>query len=112
MVYTGWSSRNSSILITERKVQRIDKKMLITMGESTLGGEEITLKIPPGVLHGCKVLSEISHLFYITSTTYNPQDEGRLPYNTEVVPHIWGDNLIVAENDKKSFKPIAKRTKI
>jgi len=69
------------------------------------------VKIPQGVLHGCRVLSDFAHLFYITSRTYDPQDEGRFPFNSELVPHVWGDEaeLIVAPNDRRLFMPTAKR---
>lgn len=69
------------------------------------------IKIPQGVLHGCKVLTESAHLFYITSMTYNPDDEGRYPFDSDIVPHCWGnsDDLIVAANDRKTFVPKAKR---
>lgn len=72
------------------------------------------VRIPQGVLHGCKVISEAAHLFYITSLTYNPQDEGRLPFNSPLVPHSWGDlsELIVAENDRRTFIPPHARTLI
>ena len=39
------------------------------------------LRIPPGVAHGLKVLQGPAHLFYITSQVYNPDDEGRIPYD-------------------------------
>ena len=72
------------------------------------------IRIPPGVLHGLKVLSDTAHLFYITSHTYNPQDEGRLPFNTDLVPHSWGDpsELVVAENDKQTFIPPVPRVQL
>ena len=47
------------------------------------------LKIPPGVAHGCKVLSAEAHLFYITSNTYNPQDEGRLAHDDPTIGYDW-----------------------
>ena len=38
--------------------------------------------IPPGVAHGYKVIGEQpSVLVYVTNGTYNPSDEGRIPYN-------------------------------
>lgn len=40
------------------------------------------LVIPPGVAHGLKVLQGPAILMYITSEEYNPQDEGRIPYNS------------------------------
>ncbi len=51
-------------------------------------GEKV-LKIPPGVAHGCKVLSGEAHLFYITSNTYDPQDEGRIPHDDASIGYNW-----------------------
>lgn len=72
------------------------------------------VKIPQGVLHGCRVLSEFAHLFYITSRTYDPNDEGRFPFNSELVPHSWGREaeLIVAANDRRLFMPTAARVSL
>jgi len=47
------------------------------------------LKIPPGVAHGLKVLSEQAHLLYITSHVYNPRDEGRLIHNDPNIEYNW-----------------------
>lgn len=65
------------------------------------------LKIPPGVLHGAKVLSDEAHLLYVTSKTYDPSDEGRIPFNSPKVEHSWGDEstLIVAPNDRREHIP-------
>ena len=65
------------------------------------------VRIPPGVLHGCKVLSGAAHLFYITSQIYDPDDEGRFPFNCDIVPHNWGDEtqLIVSDKDRRVFLP-------
>ena len=70
---------------------------------------EACVQIPPGVLHGAKVLSDFAHLFYITSQTYNPDDEGRFRYDSSIVDHDWGKDLIVSERDKKDFVPTASR---
>ena len=66
------------------------QKMVIRMGDASAHGaiaREVCVKIPPGVLHGCKVLSETAHLFYITSVTYDPKEEGRFPFNADFVGH-------------------------
>lgn len=47
------------------------------------------LKIPPGVAHGCKVVGGVSHLFYVTSKTYDPAEEGRLPHNDPAIDYDW-----------------------
>ena len=86
-------------------------KMEIRMGDQE-DGKTVCVKIPTGVLHGCKVLSEEAHLFYITSETYNPNDEGRFPFNSDLVPHNWGDNAITVANDRRLFEPTANRTPI
>lgn len=51
-------------------------------------GEGRVLKIPPGVAHGCKAIgTDPALLFYITSRTYDPADEGRLPF--DAAPYDW-----------------------
>ncbi len=60
--------------------------------ETILGknGENVILKIPAGVAHGCKVLGEESaELFYVTSKIYSPEEEGRLPHNDSSIGYNW-----------------------
>jgi len=46
--------------------------------------------IPPGVGHGYKVIgSEDALLVYMTDRFYNPQDEGRIPYNDPSIHYDW-----------------------
>ena len=48
------------------------------------------LLIPPGVAHGYKVIGEQpSVLVYITNRTYDPKDEGRIPYNDTALAYDW-----------------------
>ena len=47
------------------------------------------LRIPPGVAHGCKVLGETAHLLYITSAEYDPDEEGRIPYDDAEIGFDW-----------------------
>ena len=47
------------------------------------------LRIPPGVAHGCKVVSGPAHLFYITSHIYDPSDEGRIPHDDPEIGYDW-----------------------
>ncbi|MBZ5728640.1 MAG: dTDP-4-dehydrorhamnose 3,5-epimerase family protein [Acidobacteriia bacterium] len=48
------------------------------------------LLIPPGVGHGYKVIGpEDALLVYMTDRVYNPQDEGRLPYNHASINYDW-----------------------
>lgn len=59
--------------------------------EFTLGhhGENIVLKIPPGVAHGCKVLGDSAELVYVTSGIYNPDEEGRIAYDDAEIGYDW-----------------------
>lgn len=84
-------------------------KTILPMGET--GGTEsiVCVRIPQGVLHGCKVLSDEAHLMYITSEVYNPEDEGRIPFDSDIVPHDWGKDAITVENDRRFFEPVAAR---
>jgi len=87
-------------------------KMTIRMGDSLQFGpeaNEVCVKIPPGVLHGCRVLSDEAHLFYITSVTYDPNEEGRIPFNSPDVDHDWGPGAIVVPNDTRHFTPTSRR---
>jgi dTDP-4-dehydrorhamnose 3,5-epimerase len=46
--------------------------------------------IPPGVAHGYKVIGgEESLLVYLTDRFYNPQDEGRIPWNDPGINYDW-----------------------
>lgn len=82
-------------------------KLIIKMGDSStdLTANEVCVKIPQGVLHGCKVLTDEAHLMYITSETYNPADEGRLPFNSPEVDHNWGEGVLTVENDRRTHIP-------
>jgi dTDP-4-dehydrorhamnose 3,5-epimerase len=51
--------------------------------------EAKVVKIPPGVAHGCKVINGPVHLFYITSRTYDPADEGRIPHDDPDIGYDW-----------------------
>ena len=48
------------------------------------------LLIPPGVAHGYKVIGgDDAMLVYMTDRFYNPQDEGRIPYNDPSINYDW-----------------------
>ena len=51
-------------------------------------GHATCLKIPPGVAHGCRAL-ERTHLLYITTRIYDPDDEGRIPYDDPSIGYDW-----------------------
>lgn len=51
--------------------------------------QQAIVKIPPGIAHGCKVIQGPVNLFYITSHTYDPSDEIRIPYNDPKIDFDW-----------------------
>lgn len=51
-------------------------------------GHAMCVKIPPGVAHGCRAL-ERSHLLYVTSSVYDPEDEGRIPHDDPAIGYDW-----------------------
>lgn len=53
------------------------------------------LCIPPGVAHGCKCISGPTNLFYLTSNVYNPEDEGRIPYDDPEIGYDWLKGSII-----------------
>lgn len=62
-----------------------------TLNEFLFGehGQNIVLKIPPGVAHGCKVIGGPSELFYVTSGIYNRNEEGRIPHDDKGIGYDW-----------------------
>jgi dTDP-4-dehydrorhamnose 3,5-epimerase len=92
------------------------KKMVFKLGETEMDSDCLcaVVKIPPGVAHGCKVLRSPSHLFYVTSSVYDSEDEGRLPFNSPDIPHSWGDesSLITSERDRRSHVPKYERVRL
>ncbi len=62
------------------------QRMEIMLGENY---QASVVKIPPGVAHGCKCMSGPANLFYITSHTYDPEDEGRIPHDDPEIGYDW-----------------------
>ena len=57
--------------------------------EFMMGDRETTcLRIPPGVAHGCRAM-ELSHILYLTSSVYSPEDEGRIPHDDPTIGYDW-----------------------
>ena len=59
-------------------------------GDGMAGGPPAAvLKIPPGVAHGCKAIGGVSHLFYVTSSIYDPKEEGRIAHDDPSIGYDW-----------------------
>ena len=107
--YVGLGVVEAVLFDNREESPTFKQKLVFKLGETEIDDDAkvSVLRIPQGVLHGLKVLTDFAHLFYITSEIYDPQDEGRHPFNSPLVGHDWGDesNLIIAPNDKKTHIP-------
>jgi dTDP-4-dehydrorhamnose 3,5-epimerase len=120
--YVGVGSIHTVLFDNRPESPTYRQKMSFNMGDATesypqsiFGSSrvhEVCIKIPPGVLHGLKVLSSEAQLFYITSVVYSPNEEGRFPYNSDTVPHDWGTPALTVENDRRAFVPTSTRIPI
>jgi len=115
--YVGVGSIQTVLFDNRPESPTYCRKMMFNMGDSTQhhssgNMQEVCVKIPPGVLHGLKVLSDEAQLFYITSVIYSPNEEGRFPYNSDIVPHDWGTPALTVENDRRAFVPTSTRIPI
>jgi dTDP-4-dehydrorhamnose 3,5-epimerase len=70
---------------------RKDSKTYKELNEFILGDkpDNIVVKIPAGVAHGMKVLEGPCHFVYATSTTYDKEEEGRIPYTDADIGYDW-----------------------
>ncbi len=71
---------------TRKESPTFGETMSFLMGDNQAAQ---VLRIPTGVAHGCKCISGPATLFYITSQTYNPEDEGRIPYDATEIDFDW-----------------------
>jgi dTDP-4-dehydrorhamnose 3,5-epimerase len=71
--------------------KRPDSPTYKTLVEYDLGenGEDAILKIPAGVAHGCKTMGDTAELYYVTSKTYDPEEEGRIAYDDPEIGYDW-----------------------
>ncbi|GAB4254626.1 MAG: dTDP-4-dehydrorhamnose 3,5-epimerase family protein [Acidobacteriota bacterium] len=84
--YVGGGVLKVALYDTRKESPTYGKLMELLMGD---GQPPVVLRIPPGVAHGCKCLSGPAHLFYITSRTYDPEDEGRIPHDDPAIGYDW-----------------------
>lgn len=71
--------------------KRENSPTLKTLNEFYIGQnhDNIVIKIPPGVLHGCKVMGDGAELVYTTSGVYNQDEEGRVEHNDPEIGYDW-----------------------
>ena len=83
--YVPPSDRMLVVLLDVRAGSKTEgTRMRLTLGA---GGSRM-VRIPPGVAHGCRAL-ERTHLLYITSNVYDPDDEGRIPHDDPAIGYDW-----------------------
>lgn len=109
--YVGLGAVKVVLVDNREESTTFRNRLEIILGDAHPEAKEAVVKIPQGVLHGGKVLTDFAHLFYITSEIYDTNDEGRIPYNDPEIGYDWGkeEDLIVADNDKRLFIPAYKR---
>lgn len=64
----------------------------ILMGDGHPGQ---VVKIPPGVAHGYKVIDGPAHMLYVTSRTYDPNDEGRIAHDDTSIGYDWAAGPLI-----------------
>ncbi len=71
--------------------KREDSPTFKQLNEFTIGenGEDVIVKIPPGVAHGCKVMGDTAELYYVTSKVYDPEEEGRIEHDDPEIGYDW-----------------------
>ena len=87
-----WWYVGAGLLLVALHDLRPDSPTYRTTQELYLGEDyaPAVLKIPAGVAHGCRVIgTAAAHLFYVTSLTYNPEEEGRVRYDDPEIGYDW-----------------------
>ena len=71
------------------------------LNEFVLGEEaqDGILKIPAGVAHGLKVMKGPCDLVYITSSTYNKDEEDRIPYADTGIGYDWVQGMPITNKN-------------
>ena len=80
---------------------RADSPTFKEINEFLLGDEadNSIVKIPYGVAHGMKVLKGPCHFVYATSKTYDPAEEGRIPYNDPGIGYDWVQGMPITNKN-------------
>ena len=77
-----------SVALFDMRIKSPTYKLLneFFLGEQ---GLNTVLKIPSGVAHGCKVISQSAELFYVTSKIFSPKEEGRIAADDPDIGYNW-----------------------
>ena len=71
------------------------------LNEFVLGeeGQDSILKIPAGVAHGLKVIKGPCDLVYVTSSSYNKDEEDRIPYDDVEIGYDWVQGMPITNKN-------------
>ncbi len=71
------------------------------LNEFVLGeeGQDSILKIPAGVAHGLKVIKGPCDLVYVTSSTYNKDEEDRIHYDDVEIGYDWVQGMPITNKN-------------
>lgn len=104
--YVGAGTVEAIFIDNREESETYRKKSIHLLSGDNAGlGAQACIRIPPGVLHGLRVLSESADLFYITSDVYNPEDEGRIPFDSPEIAHHFPADSITTARDRVLFMP-------
>ncbi|MCX6792082.1 MAG: dTDP-4-dehydrorhamnose 3,5-epimerase family protein [Candidatus Gottesmanbacteria bacterium] len=80
---------------------RKDSPTYKELNEFILGDtqDNVIVKIPSGVAHGMKVLEGPCHFVYVTNRTYDPTEEGRVPYNDSDIGYDWVQGMPITNKN-------------
>jgi dTDP-4-dehydrorhamnose 3,5-epimerase len=84
--YVGVGTLKVALYDTRADSPTHGERMEFLLGENAPAR---VVRIPPGVAHGCKAIGGTTHLFYVTSRTYDPEDEGRIPHDDPDIGYDW-----------------------
>jgi dTDP-4-dehydrorhamnose 3,5-epimerase len=52
-------------------------------------------RLPPGVVHGYRCIAGPAHVLYVTSGTYDPAEEVRIPHDDREIGYDWQKPFVV-----------------
>ena len=91
-----WTFVMQGVLQIKLYDNRSESKTYKSMMELNAGDDEdpFIYSFPSGVLHGYKCISGPALVLYVTSNTYDPNEEIRLNYDDPKIGYNWNENII------------------
>jgi dTDP-4-dehydrorhamnose 3,5-epimerase len=88
---TQWTYAASGVLRVAIHDLRPDSPTRGVTEEVTIGDGHaaVVYRLPPGVVHGYRCVAGPAHVIYVTSGTYDPADEVRVPHDGVSIAYDW-----------------------